>query len=213
MADTLTRRSPLKGWESRFAVLPASTNISEEPFVAMVDLWVEPTGPGVTACAEVLGVPALPTTPSTAVEGPDANVIWFGPQEWLVTSTSQAAEALEAQLREVTTEHGGAAVDVSAQRTTVRLCGAHARDVLAKGCSLDLHPAVFGPGAAAQPMLGHVTSSYRSAELGRPFALALVKGGHARIGDTLHVPVDGTLVPVEVTASVLVDPEGARRDG
>jgi sarcosine oxidase, subunit gamma len=154
MADTLTRRSPLKGWESRFAVLPASTNISEEPFVAMVDLWVEPTGPGVTACAEVLGVPALPTTPSTSVEGPDATVIWFGPQEWLVTSTSQAAEALEAQLREVTTEHGGAAVDVSAQRTTVRLCGAHARDVLAKGCSLDLHPAVFGPGAAAQTMLG-----------------------------------------------------------
>lgn len=154
MADTLTRRSPLKGWESRFAVLPASTNISEEPFVAMVDLWVEPTGPGVTACAEVLGVPALPTTPSTSVEGPDANVIWFGPQEWLVTSTSQAAEALEAQLREVTTEHGGAAVDVSAQRTTVRLRGAHARDVLAKGCSLDLHPAVFGPGAAAQTMLG-----------------------------------------------------------
>jgi sarcosine oxidase subunit alpha len=63
------------------------------------------------------------------------------------------------------------------------------------------------------PMLGHVTSSYRSAELGRPFALALVKGGHARIGDTLHVPVDGTLVPVEVTGTVLVDPEGARRDG
>jgi sarcosine oxidase subunit alpha len=63
------------------------------------------------------------------------------------------------------------------------------------------------------PMLGHVTSSYRSAELGRPFALALVKGGHARIGDTLSVPVNGILVPVEVTGSVLVDPEGARRDG
>ncbi|MBD0323419.1 MAG: FAD-dependent oxidoreductase, partial [Aldersonia sp.] len=63
------------------------------------------------------------------------------------------------------------------------------------------------------PMLGHVTSSYRSAELGRPFGLALVKGGRARIGDTLHVPVDGTLVPVEVTGPVLVDPEGARRDG
>ncbi|PRY49562.1 sarcosine oxidase subunit alpha [Geodermatophilus tzadiensis] len=63
------------------------------------------------------------------------------------------------------------------------------------------------------PMLGHVTSSYRSAELARPFALALVKGGRERIGETVHVPVDGTLVPVEVTGSVLVDPEGARRDG
>jgi sarcosine oxidase, subunit alpha len=63
------------------------------------------------------------------------------------------------------------------------------------------------------PMLGHVTSSYRSAELGRPFALALVQAGQSRIGDTVHVPVNGTLVPVEVTGSVLVDPEGARRDG
>jgi sarcosine oxidase subunit alpha len=63
------------------------------------------------------------------------------------------------------------------------------------------------------PMLGHVTSSYRSAELGRTFALALVKAGRSRIGETLHVPVDGVLVPVEVTGSVLVDQEGARRDG
>ena len=39
------------------------------------------------------------------------------------------------------------------------------------------------------------------------------KAGDARIGDTLHVPVDGTLVAVEVTGTVLVDPEGARRDG
>ncbi|KXF51131.1 ferredoxin [Rhodococcus sp. SC4] len=66
---------------------------------------------------------------------------------------------------------------------------------------------------APVPMLGHVTSSYLSAELGRPFGLALVKAGRARLGDTLHVPVDGNLVAVEVTSSVLVDPEGARRDG
>ncbi|MER7012203.1 2Fe-2S iron-sulfur cluster-binding protein [Saccharopolyspora sp. NPDC000359] len=63
------------------------------------------------------------------------------------------------------------------------------------------------------PMLGHVTSSYRSAELGRPFALALVKNGRARIGDLVHVPVDGELVEVEIGDTVLVDPEGARRDG
>jgi sarcosine oxidase, subunit alpha len=58
-----------------------------------------------------------------------------------------------------------------------------------------------------------VDGSYRSAELGRPFALALVKAGRSRIGDTVHVPVNGTLVPVEITGSVLVDPEGNRRDG
>ncbi|TMR97755.1 sarcosine oxidase subunit alpha family protein [Nonomuraea basaltis] len=63
------------------------------------------------------------------------------------------------------------------------------------------------------PMLGHVTSSYRSAALGRTFALALVKGGQGRLGERLYAPVAGTLVPVTVTSHVLYDPEGARRDG
>ncbi|MGW4540651.1 sarcosine oxidase subunit alpha family protein [Streptomyces chartreusis] len=63
------------------------------------------------------------------------------------------------------------------------------------------------------PMLGHVTSSYRSAALGRTFALALVKGGRDRIGERLFAPVGDRLVPVTVASPVLYDPEGARRDG
>lgn len=63
------------------------------------------------------------------------------------------------------------------------------------------------------PMEGFVTSSYRSAALQRTFALALVKGGHARLGETLNAVVDGQLVPVTLTGHVLFDPEGARRDG
>lgn len=154
MADTLTRRSPLQDWHSRFAELPESVHIAEEPCTAMVDLWVDPSGAGGAAAAEVLGVAGLPTTPSTLVNGPDSTVIWLGPDEWLVTSSERAGEDLEAQLRAAVANHDGAAVDVSAQRTTLRLRGAHARDVLAKGCSLDLHPSVFGPGAAAQTVLG-----------------------------------------------------------
>ncbi|KAA5831308.1 2Fe-2S iron-sulfur cluster-binding protein [Saccharopolyspora hirsuta] len=63
------------------------------------------------------------------------------------------------------------------------------------------------------PMLGHVTSSYRSAVLDRTFAMALVRGGRGRIGEVLHVPVDGRRIPVEVTEPVFYDVEGARRDG
>ena len=149
MADILIRRSPLQGWASRFAARPTSASISEEPFLAMVDLWVDSSGPGGTAASGVLGT-ALPTEPSTCRNG----VIWFGPEEWLVTSTDRDGQALESALRDAVTPHGGAAVDVSAQRTTVRLRGTHARDVLAKGCALDLHPTAFGVGAAAQTMLG-----------------------------------------------------------
>ncbi|GAA4734633.1 FAD-dependent oxidoreductase [Actinomycetospora chibensis] len=63
------------------------------------------------------------------------------------------------------------------------------------------------------PMLGHVTSSYHSAALDRPFALALVKGGRERIGEVVGVPVAGELVAALIGETVLVDPEGARRDG
>ncbi|MFF9118143.1 sarcosine oxidase subunit alpha family protein [Streptomyces massasporeus] len=63
------------------------------------------------------------------------------------------------------------------------------------------------------PMLGHVTSSYHSPALGRPFAIALLSGGRARIGETLLAPVGEDLVPVEVTDCVLYDPEGTKRDG
>ncbi|MGW7001491.1 sarcosine oxidase subunit alpha family protein, partial [Streptomyces sp. NPDC054933] len=63
------------------------------------------------------------------------------------------------------------------------------------------------------PMLGHITSSYRSAALGRAFALALVRSGRERIGERLYVPVGEELIPVTVTDPVLYDPEGARRDG
>ncbi|MFJ4553076.1 sarcosine oxidase subunit alpha family protein [Streptomyces sp. NPDC088817] len=69
------------------------------------------------------------------------------------------------------------------------------------------------PQAGPVPMLGHVTSSYHSQALGRPFALALVADGRNRIGETLIAPVGDTLVPVLVAEPVLYDPEGTKRDG
>ncbi|MDR7303848.1 sarcosine oxidase subunit alpha family protein [Haloactinomyces albus] len=63
------------------------------------------------------------------------------------------------------------------------------------------------------PMLGHVTSSYRSAALKRGFALAVVKAGRERIGETIYSPVGDRLAAVTVTEPVFYDKEGARRDG
>uniref|UniRef100_UPI0039EE80ED glycine cleavage T C-terminal barrel domain-containing protein n=1 Tax=Sinomonas sp. G460-2 TaxID=3393464 RepID=UPI0039EE80ED len=73
---------------------------------------------------------------------------------------------------------------------------------------ITVNPA-YGP----VPMLGHVTSSYHSAALGRSFALALIKNGRNLIGRTLVAPVGNQLVDVIVGDTVLYDPEGKRRDG
>jgi sarcosine oxidase subunit alpha len=69
--------------------------------------------------------------------------------------------------------------------------------------------AAYGP----VPMQGFVTSSYHSAALGRSFALALIKNGRNRIGETLVAAAGNELVDVVVAETVLFDPEGNRKDG
>jgi sarcosine oxidase subunit gamma len=153
MVETLPRTAPLRSWSERFAALPDAVRIVAEPFVAKVNLRVDPAGPSAAAVAAHLGV-ALPTAPSRWVDGDTARVIWLGPDEWLVTSLSYGPRDLEAGLRATVGPGGGAVVDVSAQRTTLRLRGAHIRDMLATGCALDLHPRAFPAGSAAQTTLG-----------------------------------------------------------
>jgi len=68
-------------------------------------------------------------------------------------------------------------------------------------------------GDATPPQLaqGHVTSSYRSPNLGRTFALGLLHGGHARHGETVHIAFDGRAVPAAVTAPRFLDPGEAAK--
>lgn len=58
--------------------------------------------------------------------------------------------------------------------------------------------------------IGHVTSSYYSATLGRSIALALVRGGRERMGQTLYVPMPTGSLPVQVASPVFYDPKGSR---
>ncbi len=81
--------------------------------------------------------------------------------------------------------------------------------VLPEGAQLVADPALPPPA----PMLGHVTSSYRSAALGRSFALALVRGGRGRIGEIVHAPLATPPIAAEIAEPCVYDPEGARRDG
>jgi sarcosine oxidase subunit alpha len=62
-------------------------------------------------------------------------------------------------------------------------------------------------------MLGHVTSSYYSPNCGRSIALALVKNGRARLGETVHVPLEGRTIRATIAEPKFFDPEGKRLDG
>ena len=95
----------------------------------------------------------LRAEPNSVAGAGGTDVLRLGPHEWLVVSAPGAETALEAELAEALAGLGSV-VDLSANRTAVQVVGPRARDVLAKGCALDLHPRAFGTGRCAQTLLG-----------------------------------------------------------
>ena len=92
---------------------------------------------------------SLPTTPNTLSEG-EHRIYWLGPDEWLIlTDLSQAALLLE-KLRKSVTGKYVALNDVSGGQIVLRLDGTGVRDLLAKGCTQDIHPRIFTAGMCAQ---------------------------------------------------------------
>ena len=82
--------------------------------------------------------------------------------------------------------------------------------VLPEGSQIVAEPKPKPPMA----MIGHVTSSYWSAALGRSIALALVEGGAERKGETVQVGLyAGGLEQAVICDSVFYDPEGERLHG
>jgi sarcosine oxidase subunit gamma len=153
-AELITPRSPLEGWNAAFACLSGDVRITEIPFLAQLDLRVEPGGRGAAAVGKSLGgeLPAEPCTASRSSAGGigDVEVLWLGPDEWLVLAGPGRQGELEDLLRAAIGDSGGAVTDVSAQRTALSLSGPAAREVLARGCAIDLDPRVAPAGTCVQ---------------------------------------------------------------
>ena len=81
--------------------------------------------------------------------------------------------------------------------------------VLEEGAQIVADPSQSVP----MKMIGHVTSSYHSATLGRSIAMALVADGRALMGQTLYVPMPEGVISAKVVAPMFYDAEGSRLNG
>jgi sarcosine oxidase subunit gamma len=95
----------------------------------------------------------LPTEPNTTAGRGDLVALWLGPDAWLLTCPPGALAAHSDSLRRALSDVHAATTDVSDGRVALRLAGPNARDVLVKGCPLDLHPSIFATGSCAQSLL------------------------------------------------------------
>ncbi len=83
------------------------------------------------------------------------------------------------------------------------------QEVLPEGGQIVDDPSARAPA----PMLGHVTSSYYSANLGRSIAMGIVKGGRARKGDVVHVSTGtGRAIATRIADPAFYDPEGEKQN-
>lgn len=62
-------------------------------------------------------------------------------------------------------------------------------------------------------LLGHISSSYWSANLNRSIAMGFIKGGLERMGETVYYPLpDGRVIEAEICSPVFFDPKGERQN-
>lgn len=131
----------------------AGVILSERAFRGQVNLRGDAGDDAFTsAIAEVASV-TLPLEPNTFTQAGGRTALWLGPDEWLLVLADADEAGAAAALRQALTGQHASVVETGHSRTVIGVSGPHARDVLMKGCSLDLHPRSFGPRHCAQTPL------------------------------------------------------------
>jgi len=96
----------------------------------------------------------FPASPNSFYDDTKVRVIWLGPNEWLILTDVTELDSLKDDLTRALIKSHSALVDVSDNSTIIEIKGRYSREILMKGCSLDIHPSVFQTGCSAQTDLG-----------------------------------------------------------
>lgn len=95
---------------------------------------------------------ALPRAPNHAA-GADPRVIGLAPGEWMIVGGAISDDLLLSAAAGAIIAH---VANVGEGRVAYAVAGPRARDLIAKGCPIDLHPRAFAAGRSAQSVLAQV---------------------------------------------------------
>ena len=160
MVDSSLRQSALASaipaTQGNAAPGDAGVMLGERPFSGKINLRGDPESVEfLAAVSGILGF-GLPREANTVAGNGGVKALWLGPDEWLVVTPPEKDQALLEKLSEGLKGIHAAVTDVGDGRFTMSVSGPRARDLLAKGCGLDLHPRLFGTGRCAQSLLARV---------------------------------------------------------
>jgi len=134
-------------------------SLAEIAFVDMLNLRGDASDPRFAkAVLDTTGM-FLPVQANTASIDPQRQLLWLGPDEWLLKLRDRQGDAMAAALQSALRGMHSAVVDVGHGSTTVMLQGPGSAELLARGCPLDLHPRVFSTGALAQTHIAKASAT------------------------------------------------------
>jgi sarcosine oxidase subunit gamma len=155
MVETYQRRTALSHFglaalASQGGHATAGVVLGESAHRTIINIRGNSADPAFTGAVKSITGVDLPTKANTVNEAGDTSILWLGPDEWWVVAAPDRSDALVMGLRQAFQGQHTAVIDVSESRTVITIAGPKARDMLARGISLDLHPRVFSPGQCAQ---------------------------------------------------------------
>lgn len=109
------------------------------------------------AAKKVLGL-ELPKKPRTSASWGDIRILWLSIDQWLILTSHSKVPALLTELRKALNGIHSLAVDVSDMRVAIRLEGEGSREVLLKGCSLDLLDGSYVPGTVRRMRFAEIAA-------------------------------------------------------
>ncbi len=130
--------------------------IGERPFLGHLSFRADPTDVAAIQVVEEMFGLSLPMQPNQAVRSGAGIALWLGPTEWLIIHQDEDGAATALPLQEYLANRHAAATDISSGQTLIYIYGSHSRELLARGCPLDLHTAGFRPGDCAQTHFEHI---------------------------------------------------------
>jgi len=156
MTELPARHHPL---ESFFRTVPATDDgraeveIKIRPNLDYINLRGDPADARfATAVAEILQQ-ELPLVANTMRGGP-ISIFWLGPDEWLIVTRAGHGAALAVSLGDTVSDFHASVNELHGGQIALRLSGPRSVEILAKGCTLDLHARSFAAGDCAQTGLG-----------------------------------------------------------
>ena len=113
-------------------------SLGTNSFVGIIELRARWSAEFADTLEGITGIRPPKTSPNVGITK-DLSIFWMGPNRWWLVGVEHNIPSVEELLKNLAA-FAVAVTEISEAFSVLTLSGEHARDVLSKGCTIDMHP-------------------------------------------------------------------------